>query len=383
MHITEETLDKIVEGRTSLIVPRRSVTQKVPPREPVFFNPRARLSRDLSLVAYGAFLENFAGPKIFLDGLSGMGARGLRVAKELKVDSVTINDLNPSAIRLAKDSAKLNNIKNIEFSENETCRFFSKCSERSKRGSIVDIDPFGSPAPFFDCGLRATIHSGILSCTATDLQVLNGLFQDACMRKYGGTPTRVEYGNEMAIRLVLGCLRTVAGRLGMKIVPLFVESNMHYYRTYVRVMNRPDLEENLGYILHCNYCKHRKTSLHLEPRCKLCGSEISAAGPLWIGVLFEREFVQDMALMIPELTVDKNCEKIVAKAILESKMPGTYYTTDEIAAKTRSSPPKLEEIVSGLQENGFMASPTAFNPTGFRTDADVSDIEKLFSDHPV
>ena len=71
------------------------------------------------------------------------------------------------------------------------------------------------------------MHGGILSTAATDLQVLNGLFQGACKRKYGGIPVRVEYGNEMAIRLILGSLRSVASRLGVKIIPMFVESEMH------------------------------------------------------------------------------------------------------------------------------------------------------------
>ena len=108
------------------------------------------------------------------------------------------------------------------------CRFVSNFSKKGERGSIVDIDPFGSPAAFFDCGIRATMHGGILSVAATDLQVLNGLFQSACKRKYGGIPVRAEYGNEMAIRLVLGCLRMVAARLGVEVEPMFVESDMHY-----------------------------------------------------------------------------------------------------------------------------------------------------------
>ena len=52
-----------------------------------------------------------------------MGARGLRVANELKIESVIINDLNPTALEMAKHSANLNNLKNIEFSEKEACVF--------------------------------------------------------------------------------------------------------------------------------------------------------------------------------------------------------------------------------------------------------------------
>ncbi len=378
MEIPNESFQEIIEGKTKLFVPKKSITEKVPPKKPVFFNPKAKLNRDFSVIAYAAFLKNFQGPKIFLEGLSGTGARGLRVANELKIENIIINDLNPTALKIAEYSAKLNNIKNIEFSEKEVCRFFSNHSKKGERGSIIDIDPFGSPAAFFDCGIRATMHGGILSTAATDLQVLNGLFQGACKRKYGGIPVRTEYGNEIAIRLVLGCLRMVAARLGVKIIPLFVESEMHYYRTYVKVLNRPDQQENIGYILHCKNCGHRKITLEQEQECELCKLKISIAGPLWIGNIFDKEFVQNMLLEIQNLEVDKVCEKTLHKCLAESEMSGTYFTLDEIASKMKSSPPKLENAISYLQKNNFVASVTSFSPTGFRTNAKINEIIKIF-----
>ncbi len=378
MEIPNEALQEIVEGDTKLLVPKKSMTDKVPPKEPAFFNPKAKLNRDFSILAYAAFLKKFQGPKIFLEGLSGMGARGLRVANELKIDNLIINDLNPSALKMAEYSANLNKLENIEFSEKEVCRFLSDHSKKGERGSIIDIDPFGSPAAFFDCGIRATMHGGILSTAATDLQVLNGLFQDACKRKYGGIPVRVEYGNEMAIRLVLGCLRVVAARLGVEIIPMFVESEMHYYRTYVKVKNRPDQEKNIGYIVHCKNCGHRKITIEQELECELCKSKTSIAGPLWIGKIFDKEFVEDMLLEIPNSTVDKTCEKILGKCLAESEMPGTYFTLDEIASKMKSSPPKLENAIINLQKNNFEASVTSFSPTGFRTNAKINEIIKIF-----
>lgn len=378
MEIPNESLQEIVEGKTKLLVPKESITKKVPPKEPAFFNPKAKLNRDFSIIAYAAFLENFQGPKIFLEGLSGIGARGLRVANELEIDNLVINDLNPTALKMAEYSANLNEIKNVEFTEKEVCRFFSNYSKKGERGSIVDIDPFGSPAAFFDCGIRATMHGGILSTAATDLQVLNGLFQSACKRKYGGVPIRVEYGNEMAIRLVLGCLRTVAARLGVEIKPMFVESDMHYYRTYVKVLNRPDQEENIGYILHCKNCRHREISLEQKNECELCRSKIGIAGPLWIGKIFDKEFIENMLTQIPNLQVDKVCEKTLNKCLSEAEMPGTYFTLDEIAKKMKSSPPKLEDAIKNLQKSGFVASATSFNPTGFRTSAKINEIVEIF-----
>ena len=370
----------ITEGATKILVPKGAIDEKVPPKEPAFFNPRAKLNRDFSIIAYSSFIKNFEGPKIFLEGLSGLGARGLRVANEIKeFEKIILNDLNPKALELAKESAKLNELKNIELSEKETCRFLSNYSKKGERGTIVDIDPFGSPAKFLDCCVRATMHSGMLSITATDLQVLNGLFQNACLRRYGGTPIRVEFGNEIAIRLILGCLRHITGRLDIEFQPLFIESDQHYYRVFVRVLNRPDQSENMGFLFHCKKCGNRGTVLEKVPKCQVCDEKLQFAGPLWIGKLFEKEFLEKMKDECANTNVDKTCEKIITKAILESEMPATYYTLDEIASNLKTSPLRLEKAIELLQKKGFSASPTSLEPTGFRTNARIDEIEKIFS----
>ena len=163
MEFSDEIFQEMIEGKTKIIVPKKSISDKVPPKKPAFFNPKGKLNRDFSIIAYAAFLKKFEGPKIFLEGLSGIGARGLRVANELQVEQTLINDLNPSALKMAEHSANLNGLKNVEFYEEEACRFLSRHAKKGERGAIVDIDPFGSPASFFDCGIRATMHGGILS----------------------------------------------------------------------------------------------------------------------------------------------------------------------------------------------------------------------------
>lgn len=371
---------ELTEGKTTFLVPSCSIDEKVPPKEPAFFNPRAKLNRDFSIIAYSAFLKNFDGPKIFLEGLAGIGARGLRVANELpSIEKVIVNDLNPTALELAKKSALLNNLQNFQTSENEVCRFLSAFSKKGERGTVVDIDPFGSPAKYIDCGIRATMHGGMLSTTATDLQVLHGIFKDACKRRYGGVPVKTEYANEIAIRLILGCIRVIAARLDIEIIPLFVESDLHYYRIYVRILNRPDQNENIGYILHCKTCGNRKMINVIENSCDVCNGKIDVAGPLWIGQLFEKQFLEKMKAQISNHIVDKNCEKIISKSILESEKPGTYFTLDEIASKMKVSPLRLDKAISKLESTGFVASPTSLNPTGFRTNARLDKILEIFS----
>jgi tRNA (guanine26-N2/guanine27-N2)-dimethyltransferase len=289
-----------------------------------------------------------------------------------------VNDLNPSALKLSKESAVLNNLKNYQISENDICQFFGAFSKKGHRGTIIDIDPFGSPSKFIECGIRATIHRGLLSVTATDLQVLHGLFKDACKKKYHGIPIKVSYSNEIAIRLVLGVINMVSARLDVEATPVFVENNQHYYRTYLRILNKPDTRDQIGFIAHCRTCGNRHATQEMILECELCGAKPEHAGPLWIGQLFEKEFVKSMSDEVPKFAVDKKCEKTIQKCILESEMPACYYTLDEIAEMNQSSPVSLSKILSGLEEDGFSSSPTSFNPTGFRTNCKINKIKEFF-----
>ena len=374
-----EDLVEIVEGKTRLLVPKDSLNVNAPPKQPAFFNPRAKLSRDFSIITYSAFLQNFKGPKIFLDCLAGIGARSLRVANELDiVEKVFVNDVNPKALELGIESAKINNITKCEFSENEACRFLSLHSKRENRGAIVDIDPFGSPSRYLDCGIRATCHGGLLSVTATDLPVLHGLYQAACQRRYYGIPVKTEYGNEIALRLILGCIHLVAGRLDVKVIPLFAQHNMHYYRVYVKVLVRTDPEDNMGYILHCKSCGHRKTQKEQNHSCEVCGKKIESAGPLWIGEIYDKAFVDSMLPKLENFVVSKSCEKTLLKCQQEIGMPATYFTLDELARKMRSAPISLEKAIEKLQKAGFKAGSTSLNSSGLKTNARIDEVLRFF-----
>ena len=371
----ETDLAEIVEGNTKLLVPKDALVDSSPPREPAFFNPRARISRDFSIIAYSTFLKNFKGPKIFLDSLAGIGARSIRVANELNIiENVFVNDVNPKALEIAQKIAKLNNVTKCSFSENEACRFLSSHSRREGRGAIVDIDPFGSPSRYLDCGIRATFHGGLLSVTATDLTVLHGLFPKACKRKYYGTPVKTEYGNEIALRLVLGCINLVAGRLDVMVTPLFVQNNMHYYKAYVKILVKTDTNNNMGYIIHCKKCGNRQVTNDVDYTCKICNSKAELAGPLWIGNLYNKDFVEGMLVEENNFQVDKSCKKTLEKCLKEIDMPPSYYTLDEIARRKRSAPISLAKIIDKIQQAGYKASITSLNPSAFKTNARIDEI---------
>ena len=83
--------------------------------------------------------------------------------------------------------------------------------------------------------------------------------------------------------------------------------------------------------------------------------------------------------VLNELTVHKRCERILDRSEEEAELPATYYTLDEIASKMNSAPLKLSDAIKKLKSNGFKASTTSLNPSGFRTDCEIDGIIKIFS----
>ena len=304
------------------------------------------------------------------------GAR-IALANELDgFENIILNDANPNAIQMAKESSEKNNLENTKFSNQEACRFLAEHSETGMRAMATDVDPFGSPAKYFDCAIRSTAHGGILSATATDLQVLRGLFNAACVRRYGGVPIRhTEFGMEIGIRLMLGCLGHVCARIDRSFEPLFAHCDMHYYRIYVRVRNHPS-SAGTGYMYSCANCGNRGVADCADFSCPHCEKKTNTAGPIWIGRLFDEKFTNKMISESENLIVDKVCAKILTKASLESELPPAYYTLDEISKKHKTSPPKLADTIQMLQNSGYAAAPTSFDPAGFRTNATFEQISE-------
>src|SRR5207247_9288592 len=97
---------RTVEGRTIFLVPQSSLTQKVPPKTPAFFNPAAKLNRDLSVLAYRASLPCLS-RKSLAHSFTGIVARALRVALGLPaVEQIGVTYINSSQTEADKKTAK-------------------------------------------------------------------------------------------------------------------------------------------------------------------------------------------------------------------------------------------------------------------------------------
>lgn len=329
--------------------------------------------------------------RTFADSICGVGARGLRTAVEVpKIDTIYLNDLNPIAIDLAKESAKLNQVQDkCIFDTNDVCKFLNFQERDIRKFDIVDLDPFGSPSPYIDCVLRSVSNRGLISITATDTAVLCGVYPNVCYRKYYGFPIRTEYSNEIGIRILVSFIALNASRFDLSIVPYFCHSNLHYLRVYLKVifgnLLANTVSSKIGFLKHCQNCKHRKVENLKEQNlvCEICGTKCNLAGPLWIDSLFDSEFV---GAMLNEL---KNNEyysssandynkllKVMQTCDNELAYP-SYFETDTIASMAKKSSISLEKVVSTLSCNGFNVSKTIMNDKGFKTNASPKEIINL------
>jgi tRNA (guanine26-N2/guanine27-N2)-dimethyltransferase len=381
----------ITEGKTKLLVPKNSLQEKVPPHYPAFFNPLAKLNRDLSIYIYNIFLDEYSNNKnnqiTFADAFGGIGPRGLRVAVEVpKVSKIYINDINELAITAAKESAQLNNVnEKCIFSLNEVCKFLiSRPTERNKRFTIVDLDPFGSPSPFIECVLRAVEDDGLISITATDTAVLSGIYQKVCLRKYFGLSINSIYSNEVATRLIISSTALIAARLGIYVFPIYAHSNRHYFRVYLKASISNSMAnkvfDNLGYIKHCFNCGERNFSnIYSTDLCPICNSKFHVAGQLWTGKLFDKSIISNLIknYFSGNFNNDKknhHIKQIFDISIEELDDMPYYFSVDEIASKLKTSPKKLSQIIEKVICSGYRASRTIFRPTGLKTNASMSDL---------
>lgn len=385
--LADEPREEIVEGRTILVLPKNRLTLNIPPKSPVFYNPKGRTARDISIILYKA-IARLKKVESFADSLTAAGARGIRVANEVpEINCAYMNDLNPIGLKYAQFSVERNKVeKKCSVSQNDVCRFLLQHSAPDDRFDIVDIDPFGSPAPYLDCAMRAVKTGGILSVTGTDTTVLCGLYPLKSLRRYGGISLRTEYCSEVGARLIISAAVKVAARLELAAQPIFSHVSSHYTRIYFQVSAKTSIIDcllnKIGFIVHCFGCGNRVVGEAAEEKCSECSSKTKVAGPLWVGSLCEKEFVSEMEKEKPD-GCSRLSFKLIDMASEEIQSP-TFYDIDEFSARLHLPsvvPSKVTEI---LRRMGYKTSRTIFHPKGIRTDASArnfSDAVRLASRH--
>jgi tRNA (guanine26-N2/guanine27-N2)-dimethyltransferase len=386
----------VKEGKASFAAPKletymTSIKEYTPSRAPVFYNPIMELNRDIAVLALQVYQRSLGRKIRVCEPLTGCGVRGIRLAAEVEgIKKVVVNDISREATKLARFNVEQNNMTKLVSVVNEDANLFlNRYAVPHKRFDYIDVDPFGSPVAYIDSAVRALRDGGLLALTATDMAPLCGVYPKACIRKYGGKPLRTEYCHELAVRLLAGCLGTIAARYEMGTRVLFSHSTNHYIRLYTMVnygAKQADISiQKMGYIFHCFACFHRETSegifSHLRQECPECDSRLKTAGPLWLGGLFDEVFCSLMEKDAKErhLKQEKRIIKLLSLAKNEAKAPLTYFVVDKFCDKLNLPAPSTIKVVEELQNRGFQAVLTHFNSKGVRTDASAKAMKEVIT----
>ena len=280
-----------------------------------------------------------------LDALSATGLRAIRYAKEIPfVTKVIANDMSRSAVKSIEKNIDYNELRGKVCSNVDDARayMYSKvgndpdwASGRSiHRFDVIDLDPYGTAAPFFDAALQALQDGGLLCVTCTDAAVFASHgYPEKTYALYGGIPMKGAHSHEGGLRLVLHAIAKSAATYGIAIEPLLSLSIDFYARLFVRVHKQAkDVKTLAGTtmtVYSCDYgCGAWRTqplarNIARESRngeayfkhsyaqgptatslCEHCGSKTHLSGPMWAGPLHNPYFIQRILDRLPSLDLE-------------------------------------------------------------------------------
>ncbi|KIO23382.1 hypothetical protein M407DRAFT_27161 [Tulasnella calospora MUT 4182] len=381
--------------------------------------------------------EEFRPSKItILEALSATGLRSIRYAKEIPlVKYVIANDLSPAATAAMRRNVELNglgpstattsgpsqpgeDLGKVRINEGDACDLMYSHRPERLRVDVVDLDPYGTAAPFIDAAVQSIKDDGLLCVTCTDMTVLaSGNYPEKCFSNYGGIPTKTEYCHESALRLVLHTLSTSAARYGRFITPLLSLSIDFYVRLFVKVRTAPIevkkamtktavyhvcqscqafTEEPLGRIVErtngdkVNLLYKTTPSAPSSDTCVECGGKLHVAGPMWSGPIHDPTFVKQVLEHVNENSSNygthARMKGMLTVASEELDTP-FYFTPAKVASHFHCECPSLDDTASAILNGGYKISRSHACAGSLKSDAPQAFIHDLMRtwilDHPV
>lgn len=343
--------------------------------EGVFYNPRMEMNRDISV----ACLSCLPGAKTYVDAMAASGIRGIRMKKEVPREiDVTANDWDAGACELIGKNVALNGV-DVNIS-NKGANTLLSCAQFD----FVDLDPFGTPAPYIDSACRsARVAMGI---TATDTAPLCGAHLRAGIRRYASRPLKTPYYPEVGLRTLLGKVAREQAKYDKAVRPLLCHATQHYIRLYLEVWQgvvyADRMVDMLGFLLHCPTCHHHDvrpgTAISLPGRCPVCGCRVSIGGPLWLGPTKDDDFVARVAAAIAAGTFGskERALRLLETIGAEIDVP-MFYDQHILCRDMKATPTSIGVLVDALREQGFRASRTHYSGVGFKTDAPINEVRAI------
>lgn len=364
---------------------------KVSADAPVFYNPKMEFNRDMSILALQTYQKEVNHDINICDLFGGSGIRGIRYKKEIDgCGEVNINDINPLANEFTRINAEHNNV-DIIIDQKE-----ANIELRNNLGKfdVIDIDPFGTPSPFMDSACYNLRRDSLLCVTATDTSCLSGTYKWPCIRKYNAKPYRSDYYHENGIRILTGFVALTLAKYQKYIEVKMSHSTEHYMRIYMKIKKGSKATDkslkNIGYIGHCKKCLHRVVvsgglARNIPEYCPECGEKLITAGPMWLGPIQNKEFIETMIETSAEkdLNTKEKLLKLLNQCKEEANAPVTFYHLHKMCRLLHVSSPKLDKFIEKMNENGFLAIKTHYDPLGIKSDAtskEILDIIKELND---
>eukprot|EP00040_Diaphanoeca_grandis_P030791 m.182775 g.182775 ORF g.182775 m.182775 type:complete len:606 (+) comp32132_c0_seq1:92-1909(+) len=342
-----------------------------------------------------------------LEALSATGLRSIRYFNEIaNVNSIIANDFSQDAVDAIRRNVEfngLNPVTQVVPNRDDASALMYRCKAdpgdsdaRKKTYAVIDLDPYGSAAPFLDSAVQTVENGGLLCITCTDMAVLAGNHPEACYAKYGSMPLRGPFCLEMGLRIVLGSVNQHAARYKRYIVPMMSCSIDFYCRIFVRVYESA-LEvkrsaSKMSHVYSCTSCD----SFYLQPVCKVeskgnstkfkpgtgppmsqlckaCNKTFQIGGPIWSDPIHNVDFVTELLAEVEEnsskfgtFTRMKGFLNVISEELSDCPL---YYTTPSLSNTVHCRTMRLLEMRSAIMNLGFKVSSSHANKDALKTNA--------------
>ncbi len=390
-------VELIHEGLAKILVPKMDLylrEDKVyePAWAPVFYNPRMRFNRDIAVLFARAYSMQRKSAKegqtpVIVEPLAGTGVRAVRYAIEAGAQ-VIANDIDPRAVKLIELNARINNVNDrLQVFQLDANELLSRLKREGVRPTIIDIDPFGSPAPYLDAAIQSIGRQGVLALTATDTAPLTGTHLKALRRRYDVEPARTAWEKEQAVRILVGYVIRRAASYGYGTRILLAYYADYYVRVYAELLKgarRADESLNmLGFGGYCSGCGYTGYIDKSTIRCPYCSHELQRVGPIYTGPLCDKRILDRLlkeAYNTEWLAEHKRVIGFLEAYSAECEIERPYYRIDKICSILRRNMPKISQIVDRLREHGHKAVKSIYDPRAVKTTARHPEFLKILSE---
>ncbi|XP_074595229.1 tRNA methyltransferase 1 [Brevipalpus obovatus] len=400
----------------------------------VFYNPVQEFNRDLSVFVLDTYLKHKLWEKgskklhennfKLCEALSATGLRCIRYALELEnkdqIKKLVANDISPKAVETIRKNVTDNKCQEkIEIVNEDASLLLYKSTSHNDRFFVIDIDPYGSAAPFIDSAVQAICDGGLLMVTCTDVAILCGNAGETCFAKYGAMSLRLVSCHEMALRIVLHSIESSATRYGKYILPLLSVSVDFYVRIFVQVFQSPSHAKfsasKRGLVYNCTGCSSfsfqrlgstevkRPQSNNIAVRCKFspatgptipqrcqtCDHAHAIGGPIYLDPIHSQDFLTKLKDRINEFEEKNLTDKLGTfkriKGMIEvisEELPDVplFYCSDLMAQKIHGISPPAHILRSALLNAGYRVSISHCHPTSLKTDAPNNFLWDIFKE---